>query len=422
MRLKYYNLSIIVPIFFLLGVLLTSFSFYIQKKEIEIGLKDEVTSISKAISIFLESKDIKKEKNSIENSFKKIIKHERVKRIFLIEKTKVLLRVEDDEIVDDRYRYEEAKLLDIEKGKTSEIFNNIVRIKDTPYKIFITIDATKEKSAMDYVFYQSIVIVLVIVIFGFIASSLLSYIAKRNINSLNNIANSIAEGDYKNYDKSFMIKEISDLNNTLDIVKSILKEILYKTKNSILDTDFTNKADDVIKPAIVVDEVKSVYKNDFEVSIAIDSKTAQRDFFNCWCDEKYIYTFTGELYTTSDYLKDYIGISSISKLIKYYLETNSFDIKKLKKMYDIKSIVTLKIDMATGDIFENRLNENNVSNNIIKLKDGEVKPFFHTYNVDERLKNYIQMYSYLSVDELIKDINKIFEKESAIIFVKKERA
>lgn len=421
MRLKYYNLVIVVPIFFVLGVILTSFSFYIQKTEIQNGLDSEINSISQAISIFLEHKDIQKEKQSIENSFKKIIKHNRVKRILLIDKTKVLIKSEDISIASDTYRYEKAKLLEIEEGKNSFIYNKIDRVKNSSYKLFITLDATKEKKAIDFVILQSLVIVILMVVLGFITAFILSYITRKNVENLNSIANSIAQGDYKNHNKNFMIKEINDLSNTLDIVKSILKEILYKTKNSILDTDFTNKADDIIKPSIVLDEVKTVLKNGFEVSICVNSKTIQKDFYNCWCDDRYIYSFTGELNNTSDYLKDYINMSSVSKLLKYYLETNSFDAKKINQMFEIKSMVTLKIDINTNTIEENRFIDGSISNSKTELKEGELKSYFHTQNVNEKLKNYIQMYSYLGVDDLIKDINKIFDKEAAIIFVKKEQ-
>ena len=61
------------------------------------------------------------------------------------------------------------------------------------------------------------------------------------------MAKDISDGNYSESKKEFLVKEVNDLRNTLNIVKNILKEMLLKTKNSILDNEFFNNDEYFVK-------------------------------------------------------------------------------------------------------------------------------------------------------------------------------
>ena len=72
----------------------------------------------------------------------------------------------------------------------------------------------------------------------------------------------------------------------------------------------------------------------------------------------------GEIKGTED-INDYITASSITKILEYYLDNNLFDINKINKMYNLKSLVVLQINSLENTITENTI----IDGNIIKLAD-----------------------------------------------------
>ena len=91
MKLKYYNFIIILPIFFVIAIIVTSFNYYIQKKELMIGLNEEISSISQSISIFVQHDMEEIDKDYIKSSFDQIISYGRVKQIILETDSKILI-------------------------------------------------------------------------------------------------------------------------------------------------------------------------------------------------------------------------------------------------------------------------------------------------------------------------------------------
>lgn len=421
MKLKYYNLVIIVPVFFALGILLASFNYYILSKEIKNGLNEEINSISLAMQVFLKEDYVINDNEKLEKSFSRIIRFGRVNRIYLIKNDEIIISKSSSGLDDSMstFKYKNAKLLEIVEEGDKGSFDTLIDIKDSEYKLFITVDATEEKNNLEKVLYQVIFIILAMVLIGIIVSLILSYITKKNINSLSLIAKSIANGDYKNHNKDYTIKEISDLSNTLDIVKSILKEILYKTKNSILDTDFNDKSDDFIKSTIVLNESTKLKTHNVEIAIAVNKNINQKEFFSCWNDENYIYAFVGELHSTNDYFKDYITISSVTKMIKHLMSTNNLNISKIKEMYDIRAMVNIKIDLNDYKLYLDKVIGENISSETFVIQKNELNKFNCNPTIDAKLEKYLKMYSYQEIDLIASDFNKIFNKESAIIFVKR---
>ena len=79
MNIKYNNLVIIVPIFLILALILTTVNYTIQKKELMEGLKEEAVSATKATGIFLEHKtNIYAQKREIQTSIDQIISFGRI--------------------------------------------------------------------------------------------------------------------------------------------------------------------------------------------------------------------------------------------------------------------------------------------------------------------------------------------------------
>ncbi|NQY92674.1 MAG: hypothetical protein HRT43_00790, partial [Campylobacteraceae bacterium] len=326
MNIKYNNLVIIVPIFLILALILTTVNYTIQKKELMEGLKEEAVSATKATGIFLEHKtNIYAQKSEIQTSIDQIISFGRIKRIIISNEKNVVLQSIDDVLVRDKlnkYDYEKAQNLKIYSEKNIALYNHSTKIKNTDLTLYITVDASYIKFALEESLYFSAGVVAILVVLGFIASFILSSITSRSIGNLSLFARALASGDYKEREQSSAIKEVNDLSNTLSIVQSILKEMLSKTKNSILDNEFFNNEQEVSKLYPLKKGNKELINSNIEFQIAVIDEKNKKEFYSCWQDEKFIYTFVGEVKSSNNDLKDYIGASSITSLLSHHLVKN----------------------------------------------------------------------------------------------------
>ena len=249
-------------------------------------------------------------------------------------------------------------------------------------------------------------------------SSILTSVTNKNILELNKIAKAIGTGDYNENIKHFFIKEINDLSNTLNVVQSILKEMLVNTKNSILDNDFFIN-DEELKKLNSMNEYSSKIKIDNTwFSIAVLNNLNKKEFYCCWSNKNSMYAFVGEINTNNDDIKDHICASSLTHMIKFYLNNNSCDLEKINKMYDIKTLLILKYDQESKKLEEQRISNGKISSeNKIVEKESSFS-FYHNENADLKLRNYIEKYRHLDSDELIEDLKNIFEKENSVLLVK----
>ncbi len=422
MNIKYNNLVIIVPIFLILALILTSVNYTIQKKELMEGLKEEAVSATKATSIFLAHKtDIYTQKSEIQTSIDRIISFGRIKRIIIANDKAVVLQSIDDVLTRAKlspYDYQKAQNLKIYSEKDFTLYNNSTEIKNTDLTLYITVDASYIKLALEESLYFSAGVVAVLVVFGFIASFILSLITSRNIANLSLFARALAGGDFKEREQNFVIKEVNDLGNTLSIVQSILKEMLSKTKNSILDNEFFNNEQEVSKLYPLKKGQKKLIHSNVEFQIAVIDEKNKKEFYSCWEDEKFIYTFVGEIKSTNNDLNDYVGASSITSVLIHHLNNNKFDINKLNTMYGIKSLLVIKFDKHTYKLEQDSIFKDKITRSSKTLKKDSYYSFYHNIKANNNLQNYITRYSHLKLEELVSDIRTIFNNENSVLLVK----
>jgi len=422
MNIKYNNLVIIVPIFLILALILTSVNYTIQKKELMEGLKEEAVSATKAIGIFLEDKEnVYAKQDEIQISIDRILSFGRIKRIIIAHDKGIVLQSIDDVLTRDKvnqYDYQKAKNLKIYSEKNIALYNHSTKIKNSDLSLYITIDASYIKLALEESLYFSAGVVAVLVVLGFIASFILSTITSRNIANLSLFARALASGDYKEREQDFVIKEVNDLGNTLSIVQSILKEMLSKTKNSILDNEFFNNEQEISKLYPLKKENKELINSNIEFQIAVIDETNKKEFYSCWEDEKFIYTFVGEVKSTNNDLNDYVSASSITSLISHGLPKNKFDIHRVKTMYDIKSLLVIKFDKATYNLEQYSIFKDEIITSNKILKKENYYSFYHNIKANNNLQNYITRYSHLKLEELVSDIRTIFDNENSVLLVK----
>jgi len=422
MNIKYNNLVIIVPIFLILALILTSVNYTIQKKELMEGLKEEAESATKATSIFLSHKtDIYTQKSEIQTSLDRIISFGRIKRIIIANDKAVVLQSIDDDLTRDKlspYDYKNAQNLKIYSEKNIALYNHLTKIKNTDLTLYITVDASYIKLALEESLYFSAGVVAVLVVLGFIASFILSLITSRNIANLSLFARALAGGDFKEREQNFVIKEVNDLGNTLSIVQSILKEMLSKTKNSILDNEFFNNEQEVSKLYPLKKGQKNLIHSNVEFQIAVIDEKNKKEFYSCWQDENYIYTFVGEIKGTNNDLSDYVGASSITSVLMHHLNNNKFDINKLNTMYGIKSLLVIKFDKHTYKLEQDSIFKDEITRSSKTLKKDSYYSFYHNIKANNNLQNYITRYSHLKLEELVSDIRTIFNNENSVLLVK----
>jgi len=422
MNIKYNNLVIIVPIFLILALILTSVNYTIQKKELMEGLKEEAVSATKATSIFLSYKtDIYTQKPEIQTSIDRIISFGRIKRIIIANEKNIVLQSIDDVLRRDKvnqYDYKKAQNLKLYSEKNIALYNHSTKIKNTDLSLYITVDASYIKLALEESLYFSAAVVAVLVVLGFTTSFILSFITSRNIGNLSLFARALASGDFKEREQNFVIKEVNDLGNTLSIVQSILKEMLSKTKNSILDNEFFNNEQEVSKLYPWKKGKSNLINSNVEFQIAVIDKKNKKEFYSCWEDENFIYTFVGEIKSSNNDLNDYVGASSITSVLIHHLNHNKFDINKLNSMYAIKSLLVIKFDKDTYKLEQDSIFKDEITRSSKTLKKDSYYSFYHNMKANKNLQNYITRYSHLKLEELVSDIRTIFKNENSVLLVK----
>ena len=424
MRLKYYNFFIILPIFLVVAIIVTSFNYYIQKKELMLGLNEEIESISQSISIFVKHDLPVLDKPHLEKAFQSIISYGRVQQIILEKDEKIFIYKNEDTKVKENDNYKTIKELTLYKENDKIHYSYMATIDDKNLKLFVAIDATNIQEDLEKGINQSIIIVIFILLLGICVSYLLTYITSKNIKKLNSMAKDISNGNYNESKKEFLVKEVNDLRNTLNIVKNILKEMLLKTKNSILDNEFFNSDEYFLK--LNKDRrvnSKVISTNNISSKIVLLDNNNKKEFYSCWNKNDTIYAFIGEVKGTED-INDYITASSITKLLKHYLNNSVFDINKINKMYKLKSLVVLEINTINNTIIENTI----IDNNITKLADSstlQTDGYYSFYHRDDDkgavIQNYIEEYSHLEVEQLSDDLEKIFKDKGAVFIIHKEK-
>ncbi|MBN2824129.1 MAG: hypothetical protein JXQ76_02310 [Campylobacterales bacterium] len=426
MKIKYNNFLIIIPVFLLLGVVLAFFNLFIEKRELTWGVNSELKATLVATTIYLENnKDMNSTK--MEQTFQKIKDHNRIKRIVLIREGEPTIEVRDDKLkayskhndrgtkVEDNifkseiYQYNELSLIDAH-----------IDIKDTNTTLIMTFNVSDLQDRVEQEYQEAILTVIIITFIGFLTSILLSMLVINKIKLLSSMTQALIQGKYNLKFKTGIVKEFSDLGATLNIMKSILQEVLLKIKNSIVQEELLAKDSSLVEFYRQSSHQQN-YLQSSNISLIIKTPTNDHvSFFNIFENDHFIYTYFGKISH-----EDESNLSSVS--INYYLERvlknkKSINFDLITQYYHLESLTLAVVDKKRAKVTIQRLNEKESS---FKLNYNKRDIVYASSNIDaqskQRIANYIANYSNLSLEDLSSDI-ALYDTNNIFMLISKVKS
>lgn len=426
MKLKYNNFLIIVPVFLLLGVVLSIFNYTLEKNELIWGAESELDSITKATAIFIkENRDNRKIKESI----KKIIEYNRVKSMILIKDDKVIIDVKADDFDKDIEHYDIRDFIPHQVGKSDiysykelYLIDEYIKVDSLNSSLIVTMDVTKLIEKLEDEYIEAIITTAIITFIGILVSILLSIIVTYKINEVSMMAKALSSGKY-DIDFNFgRVKEFSDLGATLDIMKSILREILFKTRNTIMQEELFSK-DNLLVEFYNQSNNKKFHLNSGDISITIKSLGDNSDtFYHCFEDDNFIYSYFGIIDSTDDIMTSTITSCSLSYyLLNIIKQKNHIDLEILSSEYDIQSLTIATVDKSSGKLNIKRING---EDGVMDLNDCDIH-ILNNSNIEDieslpKVKRYISKYPNLTISQIADDVSILFKKNDIFMIISKE--
>ena len=422
MKLKYNNFLIIVPVFLILGIVLSIFNYTLEKNEIMWGLDSELESITKATAIFVRDN---KDNTNIEKSLKKIIEYNRAKAITLIKLDKVIIDVKANEF-DKEIKPYDVKKLSINELVKSDIYiyhdlsliDAYIKIDNLNSSIVVTIEVSSVVEKLEEEYIEAIITTLIITLIGFLVSIILSIIVTYKIAEVSMMAQALSSGKYDTEFNFGKVKEFSDLGATLDIMKSILQEVLFKTRNSIMQEELFSK-DNLLVDFYNNSNNKSSYLESEGIILNIKSLGDSGSFYHCFEDTKFIYSYFGTIEDINDKMTSTITSCGLSYYIHKIIEQNhTIDLDALSKEYNIKSLTIAIADKRSGKLNIQNLKGDDTS---IDLNDAEVH-ILNNSHITTKVQKYISKYPNLTISEIADDISILFDEKDIFMIISKQNA
>ncbi len=424
MKLKYNNFLIISPVFLLVAIVLASFNYSVEKKEIMWGLHEELRSITVATTIFIKHKDgnISDHKDDILASFERIRSFDRVKRFILLQNNRPYIESLSDKVSKYKRRYKKGSKInysELYQDKELTLIDAYMPIKKSSLALVVSLDASYVKEALENSMYKAVILVVGITFIGFIMSFILSLLVVKKIRRLSIIAKALARGKYAQEVKLGSIREFSDLGDTLDIMRSILQELLFKTRNSIIQEEESTYSKELLQLyCINCSSLKKINSSGIELQIAVLKENSENEFYNCFEDGNYIYAYFGAIEADNHSLEYSVEASSLNYYLKYFLTHSDVDINKLDNIYDISSLFIVKIDKNSKTLEFSLLNNKEVTSLKIELQESEIYSFTINESIKEKIEGYIKKYGFLNLEELSLDLAKLFKNEESVLLVR----
>ena len=425
MKLKYNNFFIITPVFLLVAIVLATFNFSTKKYELIWGLNEELFSITTATSLFINHKDelSKEELIDIQNSLDNIRSYNRVKRFVLLKDDKVMLTsVSENMMPYNSHIRSSTKYAQSDIYNEGEIFliDAYMPMKNSALALVVTLDASyviaKEKESFE----QTIIAVAVITLVGAILSIILTLIVTVKIRNLGLMARFLASGKYESEVKLGKVREFSDLGETLNIMKSILQELLFKTRNSIVQEELFDHDNELIKRYSHSNFGKNFIQNEkMEISISHLGKKRETQFFNCIETEKSLILYYGEVKADVDPLKSVIHAKSLSYYLNSVGEKDLIDAQKVVTLFDITTLNILYVDKVSCASNLQNIQDKTVTSKELNCTEDKVVVITQNSLLQERVENYCQKFSFLALDNLSSDLPKLFVEDDIILLIKR---
>jgi len=431
MKIKYNNFLIIVPIFLLIASVMSYLNYINEVKEIRWGIESKAKSISIPSRVFIEHM-LKEKKLSdvlvdIKPKFENILKYNQAQRLYISQNQKVLL---DTATAEDSKPFTISSSLD--KSIISEMFtkNNLHLVTiHTPINgaepntiLSIEVDNTDFFKRIDEAFTEIIFTIMVALILGIITSYILSRIVTTKIYALNTHAKAIASGSYSHNSYMGSIHEFTDLGDTLNIVKSIMKEIVYKTKNIIVEEEKFRSDEDLVNTydRALFDTNKSSI-NGVDVSINTIGHQKTGYFFDSLSSGGKLYAYIATVENETSSIETLLKANSAQRYISSKILKDNLEILKLVKIFNLTYLKFISID-------ENYiLNSYEIVNGVekkssINLEDGSVELIcIDNSSIEKVLAVYIENYQELNIEDISKDASNLFSDGVNEIFILAQR-
>lgn len=426
MKIKYYNLLIITPIFFTITLVISFINYQNELEELDQGIKSKAQSIIVPSKIFIEhmlkNKNLPDISKKIEENFNKIIKYKQATRIYISQKGKILI----DTNKDDRYKLKTIR--DLDKLRIRDFFakknfqlvtaQTTIKSKNKNLILHIDFNPTSFYNEKDTYLIEMILVIVLATIFGIFTSIIISKVIISKIYKLNRDAKDIASGNYAHNNYGENIQEFTDLGNTLNIVKSIMDEIISKAKNSILKEINLQDNDNLIDEFHKISDCnKIVSTKNIDLYIASLGKYEVEYFYKSFLHNKKIYAYIGKSKVEKSIIKSLLNSEAIKKYITAHIKNNTFDTSKMLNLFEIDFFELICIDeenkMQNILFQEGKKTE---SETTIKGKTVQYK-CIKNISIKNQLEVYIANYPKLTLSTIINDLINILDNKKFELFI-----
>ena len=428
MNIKYRNFFTITSIFFIIVLVISILNYNNDKNEIMWEINEEAKSIAIGSSIFIEdiisNSTIIDKKDKILMHLNRIKKYKQANEFYIINNSKIILTTEQNytkkTIKKEAIQLEDKSIIlsQLYRENNNSFLNAITNIKKdnrVVATLTVKVNANSIIKHLDNSLYTLIITIIVVSIIGIIISIIISNIIIKRIKILKKVANSIAEGNYTEKANLLDIKEFKDLEDTLNTMRSIMQEILFKAKNSIIEKEKFSSNDNLgYGYSNISLNSKVKFYDNVEIGIKKISNIATESLFDIVSNQEKIFAFIGEIETQ----KKSIDSAIKANTAKYYLskkiiQTNELNfINEFINDFYIKELLIIEIDKKSLNLNKYKITKESTTKDSIKIEKNKIL-YFHTLDKEiyTELDSYIQNYKFLSIKEIGDDLDILFNKK-----------
>ena len=360
MTLRVRTISFIIPIFLGISIFLGVLKYNTEKREIEWGVKEYISSLSEAIFQFTSARKVRAYFTSPENNSLKSIQtiadwNPNLKALWLIKTNKS----GDKKLI---FGTNVGKDLDpievddfnVELGNDSDYSFIVHSAKSSEFKWGLVIDTSEAREKLEKSVAECFIFGSIISLFGLFISLVISGILKNNFFYLNQGAKKVIAGDYKQVvSKRSSIQEIIDLGNTFDTMRNVLSDFLERIQRRSIDEQADSKS--LMLPIKNYNSI--IWKNRREVAhgfiirlefINMSSFVFNQNFGSIFSSKGKTYAFIGkvDIKSESNDFSENVSTSLVKILFENSLErglTVEEAISQVENIFKIKQFFCFEI-------------------------------------------------------------------------------
>ena len=424
MKIKYNNLLTITPIFFTISLVFAFLNYNNEQREVAWGIQTKAESIAITSTIFIEhltnTQNLSSILDDLDQKFHRILLYGQAKRFYISENGVVVLNTDKAMPVVPAQNINKMEISEIfTKGEESLVtIHSPIKTNSNGAALSIDIDVSAAVKQLDEAIYEMLFTVLSITMIGLIASYLLSKIVIKKIQILNTTANDIASGNYSHDVYQGSIREFTDLGDTLNIMKSIMKEIIFKTKNSIIEEEKFRSEEDIIDTYNrSYFAPKHVSFENISLSIFTVGETENGYMFDAFQLEDKIYGYMGKVTKQGDNLETSIKANTVRKYVSHHLKKGDLNLALLQKMFNLSYLEIVSLD-ARSNLHTQKIMAGGITQDDEKLEAPSVTlTGAKDSSVKDEMQVYLKNYQDLTLQELISDINILFSSDVNTTFI-----